>query len=50
MLVETECCGGTIVSFRVTIPYVGTRYRCKVCAAVVHPNTGEVCEDQEAVF
>lgn len=47
---ETACCGAGTVSFRVSIPYVGTRTRCEVCAQVVHPDTGEVCEDQEAVF
>lgn len=47
---ETECCGATIVSFRVSTPCVGTRHRCEACAAVVHPDTGEVCKDQEAVF
>lgn len=47
---ETECCGAAIVSFRVSIPRVGTRHRCEACTQVVHPETGEVCEDQEAVF
>ena len=46
----TECCGTGVVQFSVSIPQVGTRARCDGCGTAVHPDTGEVCEDQEAVF